>query len=152
MNSDAGSSRVCAVCLDDFEDARLLPCLHSLCRVCIDRQAVTESGRRLRCPICRTWCKLPKLKREQPVSRRTHSVQVAAPGAFCVRMKRSLLKFLLPLPLFRLGSARRALSFCATSMPSCTWTLIRATRLGTHRLFHLQGKRPLPSVLHMVTS
>ena len=59
---------VCAVCLGEFRDPRLLPCLHTFCRACIDNLTAnlgTPRGGRLRpsmcvsCPICRSNCTLP---------------------------------------------------------------------------------------------
>ena len=50
----------CGVCLHDLTDARLLPCLHSFCRSCLDQLAVTAGpDNQLRCPSCRTPCCLP---------------------------------------------------------------------------------------------
>ena len=39
----------CPVCLQDFLDARVLPCLHSVCKACVDKMIVSDGG-----PICRT--------------------------------------------------------------------------------------------------
>ena len=52
---------VCSVCLREKTDARLLPCLHSFCRKCIDQEAVAADSvyHRLRCPVCRAECSLP---------------------------------------------------------------------------------------------
>ena len=50
----------CGVCLHDLTDARLLPCLHSFCRSCLDQLAVTAGpDNQVRCPSCRTPCRLP---------------------------------------------------------------------------------------------
>ena len=57
---------VCTICLHDFQDARLLPCLHSFCRACIDRLPLSEStsdegvtSGSIECPVCREVCDLP---------------------------------------------------------------------------------------------
>ena len=54
------ASGTCPICLDDCNDPRLLPCLHSACRGCIDRMAVTAGAggeaRKVKCPVCRTPC------------------------------------------------------------------------------------------------
>ena len=51
----------CSVCLREKTDARLLPCLHSFCRRCIDEQALSvDSKQVLRCPVCRAECSLPE--------------------------------------------------------------------------------------------
>ena len=53
------TSSTCFVCLGELKDARLLACLHSCCRQCIDKMAVTASQRTIACPVCRTGCTLP---------------------------------------------------------------------------------------------
>ena len=54
------ASGTCPICLDDCNDPRLLACLHSACRGCIDRMAVTAGAggeaRKVKCPVCRTPC------------------------------------------------------------------------------------------------
>ena len=60
---------VCTICLHDFQDARLLPCLHSFCRACIDRLSLTDStsddgvttSGSIECPVCREACALPAI-------------------------------------------------------------------------------------------
>ena len=59
---------VCTICLHDFQDARLLPCLHSFCRACIDRLSLTDStsddgvtSGSIECPVCREVCDLPAI-------------------------------------------------------------------------------------------
>ena len=47
----------CAVCLDLYDDPRLLPCLHTFCKTCLTRTATTNSVdacTKLSCPACRT--------------------------------------------------------------------------------------------------
>ena len=65
---DARSS-TCGVCLGSINDPRLLDCLHSFCRGCIDRLALTSSSaekdgdrckRTVRCPVCRSSCQIPE--------------------------------------------------------------------------------------------
>ena len=52
---------VCAVCLHERRDSRVLKCLHSFCKECIDQLAVPlESGKlEVECPLCRTRAQLP---------------------------------------------------------------------------------------------
>ena len=57
-NSETNDS-VCGVCLDHFHDARVLPCLHSLCKTCIDELSVTATDGQISCPICRASVRLP---------------------------------------------------------------------------------------------
>ena len=47
------------MCLQNFGDARVLPCLHSVCKPCIDRMAVTATDEVLICPVCRSKERLP---------------------------------------------------------------------------------------------
>ena len=53
------ASSTCFVCLGELKDARLLTCLHSCCRQCIDKMAVTATQQTIACPVCRTKCTLP---------------------------------------------------------------------------------------------
>ena len=50
----------CAICLDRYTDPRLLPCVHSYCRDCIDHLPVElDNGRHVvRCPSCRKATRL----------------------------------------------------------------------------------------------
>ena len=55
------SAGTCPVCLDDCSDPRVLACLHSACRGCIDRMAVTAGqAREVKCPVCRASCPISK--------------------------------------------------------------------------------------------
>ena len=53
------TSSVCCVCLSDMKDPRLLACLHSCCRSCLDKMSVTAGQRKIACPVCRASCTLP---------------------------------------------------------------------------------------------
>ena len=54
------TSSVCCVCLSDMKDPRLLACLHSCCRPCLDKMSVTAGRqRKIACPVCRASCTLP---------------------------------------------------------------------------------------------
>lgn len=48
----------CPICLEDFFEPKLLPCLHSLCAACIEELA-SSSSRSISCPLCRAECKIP---------------------------------------------------------------------------------------------
>ena len=49
------SQLTCAICLDRYDDPRMLPCAHSYCKDCIDCLPVElEKGRHaVKCPTCR---------------------------------------------------------------------------------------------------
>ena len=49
----------CPICLEEFTDPRMLPCLHTLCRHCI-KGLVSASAHKVRCPCCRHECQVPK--------------------------------------------------------------------------------------------
>ena len=62
------SERTCDMCLKRIKDPRLLNCLHSFCRGCVDMQVLTnfsvdetshKGGRFVCCPLCRSVCPLP---------------------------------------------------------------------------------------------
>ena len=52
--------KACPVCLENKRDARLLPCLHSLCRACIDNLEIT-AGKDVPCPVCRASFQISEL-------------------------------------------------------------------------------------------
>ena len=49
----------CPVCLQKFGDARVLPCLHNMCKTCVDRMAVTSTDGVISCSVCQTSVTLP---------------------------------------------------------------------------------------------
>ncbi len=50
----------CSLCLQSFNDARILPCLHSFCAVCLEKQCLqnSESSPSVYCPVCMDETKL----------------------------------------------------------------------------------------------
>eukprot|EP00058_Branchiostoma_floridae_P015054 XP_002600542.1 hypothetical protein BRAFLDRAFT_205327 [Branchiostoma floridae] len=48
---------VCSICMQDFRDPRVLPCLHTFCRECLQEWATKQQP--LECPTCRTQVSLP---------------------------------------------------------------------------------------------
>ena len=73
------------VCLHDLTDARILPCLHSFCRSCLDHLAVTTGpDNQLRCLSCRrcTRVKVIRVEVSQNVvhARTTGWMTSARPG------------------------------------------------------------------------
>ena len=50
----------CFICLEEFTDPRMLPCLHTMCRDCIEDLVSSASGQKFQCPACRYECKVPK--------------------------------------------------------------------------------------------
>eukprot|EP00058_Branchiostoma_floridae_P022501 XP_002607991.1 hypothetical protein BRAFLDRAFT_213581 [Branchiostoma floridae] len=51
---------VCQVCLEDFRQPKVLPCLHTFCQPCLDRLLATEPAGKLDCPTCRQDVPLPE--------------------------------------------------------------------------------------------
>ncbi|XP_048578204.1 tripartite motif-containing protein 45-like isoform X2 [Nematostella vectensis] len=44
----------CSLCIEHFNDPRVLPCFHSFCRLCLEELAVHSEGRgKLACPLCK---------------------------------------------------------------------------------------------------
>ena len=44
----------CAVCLDHFQDPKVLPCLHTYCKKCLEKVQKQSDGRSvITCPECR---------------------------------------------------------------------------------------------------
>ena len=50
-------SQICRLCLTTAEDARLLPCLHSFCRACLEKHE-KNTGDILECPTCQQAAQL----------------------------------------------------------------------------------------------
>ena len=59
MASNDYPSDVCPACLQNLQDARVLSCLHSVCKACIDKMAVTATDGVVTCPICQATERLP---------------------------------------------------------------------------------------------
>ncbi|XP_066269203.1 tripartite motif-containing protein 3-like [Branchiostoma lanceolatum] len=51
---------VCKVCLGDFQQPKMLPCLHTFCQPCLERILEQRPALRLSCPICRQSVPLPQ--------------------------------------------------------------------------------------------
>ncbi|XP_066269299.1 tripartite motif-containing protein 3-like [Branchiostoma lanceolatum] len=51
---------VCRVCLEDFKQPKMLPCLHTFCQPCLEKLLATEPVGRLDCPTCRQDVTLPQ--------------------------------------------------------------------------------------------
>ena len=51
----------CAICADDFDDARVLPCVHTFCLKCIQKWSQNkQTGDKVSCPICRKEFEIPR--------------------------------------------------------------------------------------------
>lgn len=51
---------VCAVCMDEYKDPRILPCYHSMCLQCIINVVENSVSRhRFNCPHCRADVYIP---------------------------------------------------------------------------------------------
>ena len=66
------SSTICKKCSNLYTDPRMLPCLHSFCKECIE-SLVTQDGSKkmIRCPSCKTASPIPK-KGVQAIPKNTH--------------------------------------------------------------------------------
>ncbi|XP_078602833.1 uncharacterized protein LOC144876913 [Branchiostoma floridae x Branchiostoma japonicum] len=51
---------VCQVCLEDFKQPKMLPCLHTFCQPCLEKLLATEPVGKLDCPTCRQDVPLPR--------------------------------------------------------------------------------------------
>ena len=55
------SSSVCAICYRTLCDARLLGCLHSFCKTCLDDLYLRSgNGDKISCPLCRSKTRWPE--------------------------------------------------------------------------------------------
>ena len=50
----------CSVCLKQFKDPKVLPCLHSYCHDCIVKLAQNAKSNKFNCPNCRLEVKVRK--------------------------------------------------------------------------------------------
>ncbi|XP_066267596.1 tripartite motif-containing protein 2-like [Branchiostoma lanceolatum] len=51
---------VCQICLDNFKQPKVLPCLHTFCQPCLERLLATQPLGKLSCPTCRRDVPLPQ--------------------------------------------------------------------------------------------
>ncbi|XP_066284800.1 E3 ubiquitin-protein ligase TRIM56-like [Branchiostoma lanceolatum] len=59
---NADESLVCQVCLEDFKQPKMLPCLHTLCQQCLERFLATEPVGKLDCPTCQQEVTLSEIE------------------------------------------------------------------------------------------
>ena len=53
MASNTKPSGICSICSEFYNDPRMLPCLHSFCKKCLQKKLEEEgSDRKLQCPAC----------------------------------------------------------------------------------------------------
>ena len=52
LRSKVEEHLTCAICLEQFKDPKVLPCLHSYCHECIVK--LDQTGNKITCPECRT--------------------------------------------------------------------------------------------------
>ena len=51
----------CSICMDEFSDPRMLPCIHTFCFKCLERTGQDKQpGDIMACPLCRKEFKLPE--------------------------------------------------------------------------------------------
>jgi len=62
MASNAASSATCELCSELFTDPRMLPCLHSFCKKCLQKR-LEEHGtdNKLKCPTCERAASIPNV-------------------------------------------------------------------------------------------
>lgn len=132
---------VCGACLQDFRDARILPCLHSLCRLCIDELPMTGSD--VCCPQCRTVFSLPEsgaagLPRDFPNYTRQTQSPSCYMGDDCNASKESLLWCLTcKAALCAAHVAPHILSSPGNAHPMRPLTLVLSTPSSTSDAGHL---------------
>ncbi|KAI8499894.1 hypothetical protein Bbelb_222110 [Branchiostoma belcheri] len=51
---------VCQVCLENFKQPKMLPCLHTFCQPCLEKLLAAEPVGKLDCPTCRQDVPLPQ--------------------------------------------------------------------------------------------
>ncbi|XP_078575666.1 uncharacterized protein LOC144861568 [Branchiostoma floridae x Branchiostoma japonicum] len=49
----------CSICLNLYEDPKLLPCFHTFCRKCLEELTKKSGEKNFQCPLCRTNLQLP---------------------------------------------------------------------------------------------
>ncbi|XP_071854267.1 uncharacterized protein [Apostichopus japonicus] len=50
---------LCSICLEQFKDPKLLPCLHRFCSVCLET-LIGKAGEKLICPLCQQTIVVPE--------------------------------------------------------------------------------------------
>ncbi|XP_071846130.1 E3 ubiquitin-protein ligase TRIM56-like [Apostichopus japonicus] len=51
---------MCSVCLDQFNEPKLLPCLHRYCNDCLRKVVQASHDGTIECPLCKQRCCIPK--------------------------------------------------------------------------------------------
>ncbi|XP_071853963.1 uncharacterized protein [Apostichopus japonicus] len=51
---------LCSVCLDQFNEPKMLPCLHRYCSLCLKTVIQASNDGTIKCPMCKQVCKVPK--------------------------------------------------------------------------------------------
>ena len=51
---------LCSVCLEDVDQPKALPCLHTYCLECLKKVAEKDGGRVVTCPLCKATTPVPK--------------------------------------------------------------------------------------------
>ena len=80
----ATSIKNCPICLDEVQDSRVLPCIHSLCLKCLEDYCRSKNklpGDNIPCPECRNEFHIPKTG-VAGLTARTHDKE-AVPSATC---------------------------------------------------------------------
>ncbi|XP_071853943.1 uncharacterized protein [Apostichopus japonicus] len=51
---------LCSVCLDQFNEPKMLPCLHRYCSLCLKTVIQASNDGTIECPMCKQVCQVPK--------------------------------------------------------------------------------------------
>ncbi|PIK35978.1 hypothetical protein BSL78_27192 [Apostichopus japonicus] len=51
---------LCSVCLDQFNEPKMLPCLHRYCSLCLKKVIQASNDGTIECPMCTQVCQVPK--------------------------------------------------------------------------------------------
>ena len=60
MSTNQLANPVCDICLEPFTDPRILLCLHSFCRLCLEKELEKGPGEAITCPTCQRSIPLPE--------------------------------------------------------------------------------------------
>ena len=59
MEASVGSLTDCAICMEELNNPKFLPCHHTMCLNCVEHICSSHSGRKVPCPFCRSLFNAP---------------------------------------------------------------------------------------------